>query len=444
MVLTQGGARSRDSERGAVAVMVGILSVVLFGLAALVVNLGLARDKAREAQNTADSAALAAANNLYLAGAANTTAAITAAKQYASVNYGTTNAEWSSCTDPSRPAGFATIAGQTDCISFSGLPSPTEVRVIVPTRAVSTPFAGVFDLLGGHAATHVNVLAMAQARITPGGKSSCGLCVIGPGLHNIQNGNISVDGADVYINGTTDSGPNGAVIASSGGEIYLQGAKPSKGTFQPAPETNQPAIADPLDFLTLPPDMSGLTAKTASACGTGSSHGPGIYKSLGISGACTLQPGLYVVTGQNHLSGQEVVTATGVTMYFTCQDSSTSTPKARACNANEAGGDLLMTGQSILNITAPTTGPTAGLAIVSDRNNTAELGWRGNGAMQSTGTIYVKSGTLNYRGNGAGLSLDSLIVVGNLDFSGNPSQFKTAYTQSKNVQLPAGALYLSK
>jgi len=131
-------------------------------------------------------------------------------------------------------------------------------------------------------------------------------------------------------------------------------------------------------------------------------------------------------------------------MYFTCQDSSTSTPKARACNANEAGGDLLMTGQSVLNITAPTTGPTAGLAIVSDRNNTATLGWRGNGAMQSTGTIYVKSGTLNYRGNGAGLPLDSLIVVGNLDFSGNPSQFKTTYTQSKNVQLPAGALYLSK
>src|SRR3954468_20995544 len=277
MVLA-GGTRSRDNEHGAVAVLVGILSVVLFGLAALVVNLGLARDTRREAQNTADSAALAAANNLYLAGAADTTAAINAAKQYASDDYGTTSAEWSSCSDPDRPAGFATIAGQTACISFSGLPSPTEVRVVVPTRSVAPPFAGVFDILGGHAANHVDVAAMAQARITPGGKSSCGLCVIGPGTHDIQNGNISVDGADVYINGTTDSGPNGAVIASSGGEIYLQGTKPSKGTFDPAPETNQPAIADPLSFLTLPPDMSGLSAKTASACGAGSTHGPGIYK----------------------------------------------------------------------------------------------------------------------------------------------------------------------
>lgn len=444
MVLATGGARSRDSERGAVAVMVGVLAVVLFGLAALVVNLGLARDTRREAQNSADAAALAAANNLYLLGAANTTAAITAAKASASENYGTTSSEWSSCTDPNRPAGFASISGQTACISFSGLPSPTEVRVVIPTRTVATPFAGAFDVLGGHATNRVSVAALAQAKITPGGKALCGLCVIGPGTHDIQNGDVAVDGADVYINGTTGSGPNGAVIATTGGKIFLEGSKPSKGTFSPTPSTNQPAIADPLSFLTLPPDMTALTAKTASACGTGSTHGPGIYKSLGISGACTLQPGLYVVTGTNHLSGQETVTAPGVTLYFTCQDSSTSTPKVRSCNANESGGDLLMTGQSILNITAPTTGPTAGLAIVSDRNNTAEMGWRGNGSLQTTGTIYLKNGTLNYRGNGAGLALDSLVVVGNLDFSGNPSQFKTMYSQSKNVQLPAGALYLSK
>ncbi len=38
---------------------------MLFGMAALVVDLGIARDNRRQAQNTADSAALAAANALY-------------------------------------------------------------------------------------------------------------------------------------------------------------------------------------------------------------------------------------------------------------------------------------------------------------------------------------------------------------------------------------------
>src|SRR3954447_15226444 len=102
MVLAE-GTRSRDSEEGAVAVLVGILAVVLFGLAALVVNLGLARDTRREAQNTADAAALAAANNLYLSGPADTTAAINAAKQSAADNYGTTTSEWASFPDPTPP-----------------------------------------------------------------------------------------------------------------------------------------------------------------------------------------------------------------------------------------------------------------------------------------------------------------------------------------------------
>ncbi|MEP6648334.1 MAG: LLM class flavin-dependent oxidoreductase [Lapillicoccus sp.] len=100
----------------------------------------------------------------------------------------------------------------------------------------------------------------------------------------------------------------------------------------------------------------------------------------------------------------------------------------RACAPNESGGDLLMTGQATLHITAPTSGPTAGLAVVSDRNNTSELGWRGNGSDANSGTIYIKSGTLNYRGNGAGKYDDSLIVVGDFDFSGNQTDFRMLRT----------------
>ena len=88
-------------------------------------------------------------------------------------------------------------------------------------------------------------------------------------------------------------------------------------------------------------------------------------------------------------------------------------------SSGENGGDLLMTGNATLRITAPTSGPTKGLAAVSDRNNTSEFGWRGNGTNTNTGTVYAKSGTFDYRGNGAGIFDDSLIVVGDLDFSGN-------------------------
>lgn len=427
-------ARRRD-ESGAVAVLVAGLSLVLFGIAALVVDLGLARDTRRLAQNAADSAALAAANNLYLTGVANPAAAITAAKQYAAENFGTSESDWVGCTDPGRPAGFTALSGQTPCISFSGTPAPTEVRVVVPTRNVKTPLGALMGVEG------LDIGAVAQAAVGPGGKAKCGLCVVGPGSHDFQNGDVTVAGSSIYVNGTLESRDN-MDLTASGGQIYLQGSKPSKGTFTPQPYTLQPAIPDPLAFLTLPLPTAGLPAKTGSACGPGG--GPGIYEALGLKNDCVLTPGLYVVTGRNHESGQTEVTANGVTMYFGCQVESSSTPQLRDCAPGEEGGDLLLTGKASLTVTAPTTGPTAGLAMVADRNNTATFGWRGNGSGQSTGTVYLKSGTLDYRGNGNGSAMDSLVVVGNLEFKGNPASFSLVYNEDTNVDLPPGALNLTR
>jgi hypothetical protein len=427
-------SRARD-ESGAVAVLVAALSLVLFGIAALVVDLGLARDVRRQAQNAADSAALAAANNLYLNGVANPAAAVTAAKQYAAENFGTADADWAGCTDTARPAGFAPVSGQTPCISFKGAPGPKEVRVVVPTRKVRTPLGGILGV------DNVNIAASAQAAVQPGGKAKCGLCVIGPGTHDVQNGQISVVGSSIHVNGTVDANPQHRMTAA-GGQIYLEGTRPTQGSFSPEPYTNQPAILDPLAFYTLPPATTGLQAKTVSACS--SAGGPGIYHSLQLTRDCVLAPGLYVVTGPNHESGQTEVTANGVTMFFGCQNGPSSNPSLRGCAPGEEGGDLLLTGQASLTITAPTTGSTKGLAIVADRNNTAEFGWRGNGTGQSSGTIYLKSGTLDYRGNGEGASMDALVVVGDLEFHGAPSSFSLVYNEHANVELPAGALNLTR
>jgi hypothetical protein len=433
--VTQPRLSRRSEEDGAVAVLVAMTTVVLFAIAALVVDLGMARDARWQAQNAADAASLAAANSLYLSGAANPTAAIEAAMAYTAQNFGTTETDWASCTDSERPVGFVTVPGETACISFQGLTAPQEVRVVVPTRDLATTFG---RLLG---VTELNIRALAQAVVEPGGLSRCGLCIIGPGIHDLQNGSVSVSGTSIYVNGTLTANPQMRTTAT-GGQIYLQSIQPSKGLLIPAPYTAQPAVPDPLEFLTLPLSTTGLVPKTVSACSAGG--GPGIYKSLALSRNCTLSPGLYVITGSNHDSGQTQVSANGVTLYFGCQDPGSTLPKLRACTDGEKGGDLLMTGQAALNITAPTTGPTAGLAIVADRNNTATLGWRGNGLAQSTGTIYLKTGTLDYRGNGTGAAMDSLVVIGDLAFSGNPSGFNLIYTENNNIKLPAGALHLSE
>lgn len=424
-----------DDEHGAVAVLVAVMSLILFGVAALVVDLGLARDTRRQAQNAADSAALAAANSLYLAGLANPAAAVAAAKQYASRNFGTTDDDWAACADPTRPAGFAPVPGQTRCISFGGAPVMNEVRVVVPTRRVSTPLGRLMGVSG------VDVGAVAQAGVASGGRAACGLCIIGAGEHDLQNGGVTVTGSNVHVNGTLTSNPQ-LDMTVTGGQIHLQGERPSQGRMTPEPYTRRPAIPDPLAFLALPTATAGLQPKSTSACSD--SGGPGVYKSLQLTRACVLRPGLYVVTGSNHESGPTHVTANGVTLFFGCQDSAVSVPKLAQCGAGEQGGNLLLTGQATLAITAPVTGPTAGLAIAADRSNSATFGWRGNGATSSSGTVYLKSGTLDYRGNGLGAAMDALVVVGNMQLNGAPAGFNLVYSQGANVKVPAGALNLTR
>jgi Flp pilus assembly protein TadG len=54
----------RPDDEGYISLIVALLITAFVGLAALVVDLGLARDQERTAQNAADAAALAAAQRL--------------------------------------------------------------------------------------------------------------------------------------------------------------------------------------------------------------------------------------------------------------------------------------------------------------------------------------------------------------------------------------------
>ena len=193
VVLVTRPAARRRSEQGMIAVLTALLALALLAFAALVVDLGHVRDVRRQAQNTADSAALAAGNNLYLDSASprmptrvpQITQAVDAAQAYATANLGVTPAQWATCTDPGRPAGFYVPASSTPCISFDQATTPVEVRVKLPVTSVDTPLGG---LLGRN---RVDVVARANAKLTPNPKSKCALCILGSGLHNLQNGDVT-------------------------------------------------------------------------------------------------------------------------------------------------------------------------------------------------------------------------------------------------------------
>ena len=75
-----------------------------------------------------------------------------------------------------------------------------------------------------------------------------------------------------------------------------------------------------------------------------------------------------------------------------------------------------------------------GFALVYDRYNTSDLGFRGNGASNLDGTLYAVSATMDNRGNGCSITSTSMIVIGDVDFSGANACFTTTFDSSKNVK----------
>jgi hypothetical protein len=304
----------------------------------------------------------------------------------------------------------------------------------VPNQKVATPFASVIGV------PSVTVGATAEATAVRSVRSTCGVCILGTGTHTLQNGDLAATDTGIHFNGNVTVGSNGSVSAVDldtsdfyDVKITVQGTA-SGTSWNPPPVTGSPKLSDPLSFLKMPFDWSTLPVKSNPCGATG---GPGRYGSFsGFSSNCVLSPGLYVIAGQWSLSGNVSVTANGSTLYFVCGTAAAP----RACNENgglgEQGGSLNATGQGGLAISAPTSGALQGLSIAYERWNTSDLVFKGNGG-GSSGTIYALNAKFVYNGNGGGAGMDSLIVAGDLSFSGNNAALQTRYSPDKNVPLPA-------
>jgi hypothetical protein len=132
-------SRARRDERGAILVIAALVLTALLTMSALAVDLANARQQQRQAQGSADAAALAAAQDL-----PDPARVVATAKQYAAENFDVSPAAWSGCKDPDRLAELPDIASGNECISIDEAFS--RVRVRVPFRPVETAFAKVIGI----------------------------------------------------------------------------------------------------------------------------------------------------------------------------------------------------------------------------------------------------------------------------------------------------------
>jgi hypothetical protein len=210
--MVHGVSRRGRGEDGAIAVLAGILFTSLFMICAMVVQFGLARDVRRQSQNASDASALAAAAVVLANGSTpDFTAAVSAAKTYAQKNFGVTASDWSSCTDPGRPASWYYPTGSTPCISFDSATKPTQVRVLMPSRDAKVPVgeaAGVKQMTIGS-------LAVASIATPVAGLRPWGIC--SEQLPTVADTAVTM----VFMPGNGHTSTHGCSQSNAGGNWWL-------------------------------------------------------------------------------------------------------------------------------------------------------------------------------------------------------------------------------
>ncbi|MPZ95812.1 MAG: hypothetical protein GEU96_13110 [Propionibacteriales bacterium] len=186
--------RKNVTERGAVAVIVAISSTMIFGLAAIAVDLGNAHARKSDVQTQVDLAALAAAAKLPADSAAAENEARLAAQEYLVKNWvwGQDEATWD-LADPDLADGWLEFL------------SPTDIRLHAPNARVN------FGLAGAIGADGMDVTAVSRVKLGSPGRPTpfflpqdCSL-----GRQEIKHGAQAPE-PPVTFPATDPDGPNGS------------------------------------------------------------------------------------------------------------------------------------------------------------------------------------------------------------------------------------------
>lgn len=177
---------TRD-ERGATAVLVAAMMVVLIGMAAIAIDVGAGFNERRQDQTAADVAVMAGAINSVNGGAAVRTQVLDLALRNLSYTSAEEQALWESCVDPAAqrnveagdnfvalpaPAGWTLTDPANWCISFDSAKGLLRVRV--PDQVLDTTFGAVLgtDTLTTSASAVSEVTFGATGGILPFGLTS--------------------------------------------------------------------------------------------------------------------------------------------------------------------------------------------------------------------------------------------------------------------------------
>jgi hypothetical protein len=388
----------------------------LLGVVAITLDGGLLLDDRWRGQAAADSAALAAAADLYgnfnqYQGLDKTGSAQKSALSVAAAN-GYSNDGTTSTVTVNIPPLTGDHAGKAG-----------YAEVIVQYNQARN-FSAIFSLFNKNATGTIPVTARAVARGLMQANSGAGIIVLDPtaqhALDVTGGGSVMVKSGPIIV----DSNADDAAVITGGGSVHapevdVTGTNPGdrttgNGTFVTSPTANniftgQPPTPDPLANLPAP-DPSLLPSQSTKALNinTNTTLQPGVYTGgINIAGGnITMQPGIYYMDQGGFSMSNGSVTGSGVMIYN---------------NPVPGSGQKVSITGGTFNLSAPTSGVYQGMAIFQARDaGQVPIDITGDGKSQMIGAVYAPSSPVQITGNGDCI-IGSEFVCDILALTGNGS-----------------------
>lgn len=417
---------SHSSEYGQALVLFVVGIAIFTGFVALAIDGGMLLSDRRQAQNAADSAAMAAA----LARMSNQnwqTAGLTAAAAFDYDNDGTEN--WVSVHNPPLTGLYATV------------PNANQYLQVFITSTLKTSFAQiVFNNL-----TQNTVMAVARARPTQTLSPGNALHATNPNACNAMtfsgsSGTI-VTGGNAFSNSTAHGSPTSChSIRKNGstGDVDINGGGIlAAGTFRNITGdgvTTDDGIHEYQDQQDIPPipnpDCSNLPHRSYN--GGEVTLLPGIYddglRITNFHDNVTLSPGLYCLRDDFSATGG-VLTGDEVMIYM-------------EEGAIEIRGNVSVNLTRSSDLVDASGNQWAGMIVYMPPENTSLIDMNGNSGSIYTGTIFApglaspaSQPKCSVGGNGDSIAFNAQVICNTVEMYGNGTLYIT-FNEEDNYRLP--------
>jgi hypothetical protein len=381
-------------ERGQSLPLVAASIMGLMCVAALAIDVGNWRYQQRLEQTAADSAALAGATELSYS---TSLSSITSSAQTDAASNGFTNGSSGTTVTVNNPPQAGAYAGNT-----------SAVEVIV-----SKPQPMHFSLFGGT----TNVSARSVAMLTSANRNCIYALDSSSSAITLDGGTIDAPKCGIISNGGLLFNGSGTVDAASIG--YAGSSATLNNTSFPGAQPKRAiAAADPCptvsgcSYLTATPPTSGACMSQTTFNSTSTiTISPGKYCQQVLTeggGAVVFSPGVYDFQAGFTNNNAPSMSGTGVTFYV-------------------QGGAFIVGSKTNVNLSAPTSGSTAGVLVYQPASNTSQFTLNGSSGGNWGGMIYLPGTTLIVDG---GSITSSLLIVAN----------DLLFNSTTNINVPTATL----